>query len=83
MRQSVNRIIYNLATEKNSETSARRLSDEACDNYHLLKWVPLPLMTLVGSHSSSGREKEGKKEIRGGKFMFEFYLECTNNWIEV
>ena len=50
-----------LTTEK---TSPRRPSDEDCVISHSLKWGPLP-PNDVGSHNSSGREKEGKKERMG------------------
>ena len=48
------------------KTSARRLSDEgAVQPVITSNGVPFLQMRLVGSHSMSGREKEGNKEGTG------------------
>ena len=41
--------------------SARRASDEGRATSHRLKWDPLHLNEVVGSQSTSGMEKKGKK----------------------
>ena len=51
---------------KPRKTSARRLSDEGC-NQSSSRMGSLASKWFVGSHSTSEREKEGKKE-RSGRF---------------
>ena len=50
-------------------------SDEGCDTIHRLKWDLLPINYVIGSHSTSGRKKEGRKERTG------ISHEEINQWI--
>ena len=49
-----------LAENLNKETV-----HEGCETSRRLKWGPFPQMRSAGSHSTSGREKKGKKERAG------------------
>ena len=56
------------------ETSARRPSDEgAVPPVIASNGVPFLQMRSVGSHSTSGREKEGIKERMGDGMEYKFY----------
>ena len=53
------------------KTSARRSSDDGAVRPLIASnGVPFLQMRLVGSHSTSGREKEGSKERMGWDFVF-------------
>ena len=54
-----------LTTEENPGKSQLGDVDEGCATSHHLKWGPYFQMTSIGSHSTSGAEKEGKKERTG------------------
>ena len=56
--------IYRKAEKKNQKTLARRPSDEGAVRPVIASnGVPYLEMMSVGSHSTSGREKKGKKEM--------------------
>ena len=57
--------------------SAGRPSNEGYATSQRLRWNPLPQKESVGSHSTSGREKEGKKKRKGGPFAQNQISHCN------
>ena len=57
--------IYLTAEKNPGNHSYETVRLRGCATSHRLKWDPFLQMRLIGSHSTSGREKEGKKERNG------------------